>query len=69
MPKRQPAPVIDLGTGRVGPAPDFRAAGSRVRAPAAVLPTTDAGNALVDELLRAGTQGIAVRRPLTRRAK
>ena len=36
---------------------------------AAVLPTTQAGNALVDELLSSHTKGLAVRKPLERRLK
>lgn len=66
----RPASILDLGTGRVATVKDIgdvvRSAGRHVAGVAAVLPTTDAGNQLVDELLRAGTQGLGFRRSLTR---
>ncbi len=67
----RPAPVFETGTGRLepipGPAEVVRTAGTLIRE-AAVLPTTEEGNELVDELLSKHTQGLVVR-PLERRLK
>lgn len=68
----RPAPVFETGTGELHAAPSpadvLREAESVIRK-VAVLRTTEAGNALVDELLTTHTKGLAVRRPLERRQK
>lgn len=64
--------VVEIGTGglRATPSPSrtIREAES-VIGKVAALRTTEAGNALVDELLATHTKGLAVRKPLVRRLK
>ena len=64
--------VVETGTGALHAAPspaDAVRQAKSVIEKVAVLRTTDAGNALVDELLSEHTKGLAVRKPLERRLK
>ncbi|MAQ18480.1 MAG: hypothetical protein CMN30_27235 [Sandaracinus sp.] len=64
--------VVETGTGALHAAPnpcDVVHEAASVIEKVALLPTTDAGNALVDELLSKHTKGLAVRKPLERRLK
>ncbi|MEM9861234.1 MAG: hypothetical protein AAF938_06440 [Myxococcota bacterium] len=64
--------AVEIGTGALRAAPTVSEVVREMKTvvqKAGVLRTTEAGNALVDELLATHTKGLAVRRPLTRRLK